>query len=157
MVEREEGKCFVSASALVLVFVFVLSLHLKHMEVSWLGDELELQLPAYATATSNEGPSLICNLNLSSQQSRILNPLSEAGDQTCILKGTTQFHYRRATPGTSERALVLFPLLIRALIPLGGLYSNLFLILIASQRPHLLIIFHLESGFRHINLERCKH
>ena len=49
------------------------------MEVPRLGVELELQLLAYAIATAMQGPSLVCNLHHSSQQCRILNPLSEAG------------------------------------------------------------------------------
>ena len=36
----------------------------------------------------------------SSQQCRILNPLSKARDQTCILMDTSQFHYCWATMGT---------------------------------------------------------
>ena len=54
--------------------------HLWHMEVPRLGVELELQLPANATATATQDPSCICNLYLSRQQRRILNPLSEARD-----------------------------------------------------------------------------
>ena len=42
------------------------------MEVPELGDELELQLPVYATA--------MCNLCHSLRQHQILNPLSEAKD-----------------------------------------------------------------------------
>lgn len=34
-------------------FSFFLRLHLRHMEVLRLGVELELQLPAYTTATSD--------------------------------------------------------------------------------------------------------
>ena len=43
---------------------------------------MELQLPAYATATATPDPSLICDLHNSSGQHRILNPLSEARDRT---------------------------------------------------------------------------
>ena len=50
----------------------------QHMEVPKLGVQLELQLPAYITATARPDPSLIFDLNQSSQQHRILNPLSEA-------------------------------------------------------------------------------
>ena len=55
------------------------------MEVSGPGVELELLLLAYATATGILDPSCICNLRLSLWQHRILNTLSEARDQTCIL------------------------------------------------------------------------
>ena len=43
-------------------------------------DELELQLPAYATATAMPDLSCLCNLHHSSQQCRILNPLHKARD-----------------------------------------------------------------------------
>ena len=50
------------------------------MEVPRLGVILELQLPAYTTATSLLDLSHICELHHNSQQHQILNPLSEARD-----------------------------------------------------------------------------
>ena len=38
--------------------------------------------PAYATATAMQDPSHVCDLHHSSQQRQIMNPLSEARDQT---------------------------------------------------------------------------
>ena len=66
--------------------------HLWHMEVPRLGVELELQLPAYATAIATETQDLspVCDLHHSSQQRWILNPLSEARDGTRILMDTSQ-------------------------------------------------------------------
>ena len=60
-----------------------------HMEVPRLGVELELQLPAYITATAMQDPSRICNLHLIS-----LNPLSEARDRTHnpMVTNQIQFH-----------------------------------------------------------------
>ena len=58
------------------------------MEVPRLGVQLELQLPAYTTATATPDPSLSCKLHHSSQQHRILNLLSEARDQTRVLMDT---------------------------------------------------------------------
>ena len=58
----------------------VLGLHPQHMEVLGLGVILELQLPAYATATAMPDPSLDCNLHHTSWQCQILNPLSEVID-----------------------------------------------------------------------------
>ena len=49
-------------------------------EVPWLGVESEMQLLAYATATSMWDLSHICNLRYSSWQRRILIPLSESRD-----------------------------------------------------------------------------
>ena len=56
-----------------------------HMEVPGLEVELELQLPAYTTAAATRDLSPICDLLQSSQQCRILNPQSGAGDRTGIL------------------------------------------------------------------------
>ena len=55
------------------------------MEVPGLGVELELLLPGYARATEMQDPSRVFDLHHSSQQRQILNPLSEARDQTHIL------------------------------------------------------------------------
>ena len=60
---------------------FFLGLHLWHIEVPRLGVELEPQLPAYTTATAMPDPSLV------------INPLSEARDQTCILMDTGWVRY----------------------------------------------------------------
>ena len=49
-------------------FVWFLQLHLRHMEVPKLGVELELQLPAYTTATATPDPSCVCELHHSSWQ-----------------------------------------------------------------------------------------
>ena len=70
------------------------------MEVPRLGVKSELQLPAYITATAMRDPRHVCNLHHSSLQHRILNPLSEAKDQTCILMDTRQVCYLWATTGT---------------------------------------------------------
>ena len=67
---------------------------LRHVEIPSLGDKLELQLPAYTTATATWDPSRFCNVHHSSQQRpQILNPLSDARDQTRILMDTSQVLY----------------------------------------------------------------
>ena len=60
-------------------------LHPWHMEVPRLGGELELQLPAYATATATWDLSSVYDLHHSSWQHQILNSLREARDPTGIL------------------------------------------------------------------------
>ena len=62
------------------IFLSFLGPYLQHPEVPRLGVEWELHLPAYTTATATRDPSHVCNLHYSSQQRRILNPLSGAGD-----------------------------------------------------------------------------
>ena len=63
---------------------------LQQMEVPRLGVELELQLLSYTIAIAKQDPSCVCDLPHSSQQCWILNPLSEATDQTCNLMVTSQ-------------------------------------------------------------------
>ena len=90
-----------------------LRLHPWHMEFRRLGVEWELQLPAYATVTAMPDLSHICDIHHSSQQCRILNPLSKARDRTsnrmvpsritfhcammgtphCVMKGTPHFSF----------------------------------------------------------------
>ena len=60
-----------------LCLFWFLGPHLWHMEVPGLGVELELRLLAYTTAHS-------------SWQCRILNLLSEARDQICLLMDASQ-------------------------------------------------------------------
>ena len=71
------------------------------MEVSRWGVELELQLPAYTTATAAWDPSHIYDLHHSSRQCQILNSLSEARGRTCILIDVSWVHYQWATIGPS--------------------------------------------------------
>ena len=52
------------------------------MEVSRLGVKLELELPAYTTATATPDPSHMCDLCCSLWQCWILNPMSKARDRT---------------------------------------------------------------------------
>jgi len=81
-------------------FFAFLSPHLQHMEVPRLGVKSELQLRAYTTATVMPDPSHVCDLYHSSQQCRILNPLSKFRDQTCVLMNPSQIHFWCAMMGT---------------------------------------------------------
>ena len=75
-------------------FFCFLVVHLRHMDVHRLAAELELQLPAFATATAMQDPRHVCDLYHCSWQCRVLNPLSEARDQTCnhIFPSRIRFH-----------------------------------------------------------------
>ena len=70
------------------------------MEVPRLGVKPELQLSAYTTAIATEDPSRIYNLHHSPWQHLIINPLSEARDQTSVLMHASWVCYHRATTGT---------------------------------------------------------
>ena len=74
-------------------FFVILGLHLWHMKVPRLGVQSELQLPAFATATATADLSA-CDLHHRARQRWILNPLSEARDQTRILMDTSQVCFR---------------------------------------------------------------
>ena len=67
------------------------------MEIPRLGVELELQLPAYTTATEMPDLSHVCDLHHSSQQHQILNPLGEARDRTHNLTVPSQMCFHCAT------------------------------------------------------------
>ena len=87
-------------------FVFVFAFQgLQHMEVPRLGFLSELQLPAYATATSTQDPSWVCDLHHSSRQRRILNPLSEARDRTPNLMYTSWIWFCCAAIGTPDHQI----------------------------------------------------
>lgn len=62
---------------LLVTWFYVCLFVLWHLEVPQPGVELELQLPAYATATATLGPSHIFNLHHSLQLCQILHPGSE--------------------------------------------------------------------------------
>ena len=82
---------------LFLLYIY-LGPHLQPMDVPRLGVELELQLPAYTTATATATATLdlshIHDLHHSSWQCRILNPPSEARNQTHVLMDTSWICYR---------------------------------------------------------------
>ena len=79
--------------------------HLQHMDVPRLEVEQELQLPAYTTATAMLDLSRVCDLHCSSQQCRILNPLSEAKGQTHNLMFPSQICFHCAMMGTPQKFL----------------------------------------------------
>ena len=60
------------------------------MEVRRLGVASELHLLTCATTTATQNLSCVCKLHHHSLQLRVLNPLSEARDQTLNLMGTSQ-------------------------------------------------------------------
>ena len=84
--------------------------YLQHVEAPRQGVKLELQLPAYITATAMQDPSSVCNLHYSSQQHQILNPLSKAKDQTCILMDTSQVSNPLSGNRNSRSIFIFFTL-----------------------------------------------
>ena len=99
------------AHYLFFFFFFVfLGPHSWHMEVPRLGLESELQQQAYTTVTAMRDPSRICDLYHSSQQRWILNPLSKARHQTCVLMDTSQIRFHWATMGTPWKTTFIYKL-----------------------------------------------
>ena len=99
---EETGMFHMGLKVFVFCFCF-LRPHLQHTAVPRLGVTPEPQLLAYTTAIATGDPSFVCDIHHSSQQSWILNSLSEARDQTCILKDTSWIHFCCATMGTPKR------------------------------------------------------
>ena len=54
----------------------------------------------YTTATATWDPSHLCNLYHRSRQHWILNPLSKARNQTCVLMDTSQIRFHWTVMGT---------------------------------------------------------
>ena len=74
------------------------------MEAPRLGVLLELLPPAYATATATPDLSRVCYLYHSSRQRWILNPLSEARDQTRNIMVPSWIRFLCATTGMPQLA-----------------------------------------------------
>ena len=74
-------------------------LHPRPVEAPGLGVSSELQLLAYTTATAVPDLSCICDLHHSSWQCWILNPLSEARDQTRNLIVPSRIRFRCTIAG----------------------------------------------------------
>ena len=77
------------------------------MEVPRLGVELELQLPAYTTATEALDPSSIFDLHHSSGQCQITYPWREARDRTRVLMATSQIRFPLRHHGNSGPSFIL--------------------------------------------------
>ena len=106
-------------------FLVFLGLYLRHMEVPRLWSlaahsEVAVPRPQWFIrigpivaarlhhSHSNVGSNRICDPYHSSCQLWILNPLSKAKDQTCILMDTSQICFRWATTGTPADASLLW-------------------------------------------------
>ena len=97
---------------MVFVFIFLIVLlgpHPQHLEVPRLGFYLVLLLLAYPRATAVRDPSRICDLHHSSQQRKILIPLSEARDQTHDLMVPSRIHFH-CTMTVTPVLYLYFPL-----------------------------------------------
>ena len=90
-------------SAIISLFFFsFLGPHCMAYGGSQARIKLELQLPAYATATAMQDPSHVWDLHKSSRQRQILDPPSKGRDQIHVLIGNNQIHFRYATRETSQ-------------------------------------------------------
>ena len=73
---------------MVIFFFFLMAAPVAYGSF-WAMGHIRAAAEAYVTAAATLDPSCPCNLCRSFQQRRILNPLSEARDQTCTLTETT--------------------------------------------------------------------
>ena len=99
-VSLPDGKFFV-LFCFALAFFGRVGAYPGQYEAPRLRVELALRLPAYTTATATRDPSHVCNLHRSSGQRQILNPLSEARNQTessWILVGVVTTEPRQELP-----------------------------------------------------------
>ena len=93
--------------SLFFVFFFFRAIPLCHMQVPRLGAESQLQLPSYTTATAMPELSHVCNLHQAHGNTEwILNPLSKARNQTCILMDTSWFLNPLSHNGNSNVPLI---------------------------------------------------
>ena len=95
----------ISNCLFLCLFACFLGLNPWHMEVPRLGVELELQLLAYTTVIEMQDLGHVCKLHRSSWQCRILNPLSEARDLTCVLMDTSWARYHSTMTGNPPTVL----------------------------------------------------
>ena len=79
-------------------------------------NQSELQLLTYTTATAIPDPSHICDLQHSSRQLWIPDPLSQARDQICIFMDTSWIRFCCATMGTP---CIFYPFLKKYIITFG--------------------------------------
>ena len=98
---------FCSVCGQSFLFRVFLGPHSLHAEVLRLGVKLELQLPAYTTATATRDPSDICDPHHSLQQHQVLNSLREARDQTCIIMDTSRIINPLSYSGNSHLGIFL--------------------------------------------------
>ena len=76
------------------------------MEVHKPGVTIGAAPAAYTTAAATQDPNCICDLHHGSWQCRILNPLNEARDQTCIPMDTSRVHNLLSHNGNSLGFLI---------------------------------------------------
>ena len=90
--------------SLLLFFSFFFSFLFRTAPTEYGGSQAGGPIRAVAaglqTATAMQDPSCICDLHHSSQKCQILNPLSGARDQTCVLMNASQLCFCWATMGT---------------------------------------------------------
>ena len=77
--------------------------HPQHVEVPGLGVKSELELPVYTRTTATQDLSCVCDL----YHSQILNPLSEARNQTHVLMDPSLVHYQWTTTATPPYSLLI--------------------------------------------------
>ena len=131
-----------------MTFSFIIFLPAAYRS-SRLAVELELQLPAHATATAMPDLSHICDLPHSSQQCQILNPLSKARGQThnLMVPNRTRIHCAMTGNSITQFLYNVFYLPDSTLNALNYWYLTLWTANwnIFTQHEHLFIAYHMSS------------
>ena len=73
---------------------------------SWAKGRIRAAAAGLARAIATRDPSLTYDLHYSLQQWQLLNPLSEARDQTCILMNTSRFCNLLSHNGNSQQSFI---------------------------------------------------
>ena len=117
----------------IYLFFCFLGPHLWHMEVPRLEVQLQLQLPAYATAIATWDLRHVCDLHWSSWQRQILNPVVKARDQTHNLMVPSWICFHCAMTGTPLEMLTIFPVVTHQWVVQLGFKSRWS----DSRTPHI--------------------
>ena len=133
----------------IYIYIFFFSFlrqPLWHVEVPRLGVEMELQLPAYTTATAMPDLSHVC-----SWQHQILNSLSKARNCTRILMVASWVYYQWAMMGTPYPHFLVVSICMKYLFPFPPFSLLSFALKLVSCRQHIVGSFFLKKS----NLPLC--
>ena len=89
---RVQPKCLGQDCIIIIIIIIIICLF-KATPMAYGGSQARGQNGTYTTAIATPDLSHDCHLHHSSGQHRILNPLSEARDRTCLLMDASQISF----------------------------------------------------------------